>query len=212
MGNVSRKEREKRMRSRHIMDAAREVFAAKGFNGATMEEIAEKAEYSPAALYSYFRNKYELYTSLHIDLLERLVKGVENLVERKDLDPIQKIRATADILFDIYLEDPVAMENMCRAQGAEGLREMSSKMVGKLNELSARALQTAALIIDQGIKQGLVEPSYNPVALADALWAQFTGLVLWEESKKYWDQRKDFFKPTLEMSFDIFVKGIMRRK
>jgi AcrR family transcriptional regulator len=211
MAKPTRKEREKLMRRQHIIDAARKVFAAKGFNRATMEEIAEKAEYSPAALYSYFQNKYELYTSLHLDLLNRMVEGVEGLLERDDLDPVQKIRATADILFDIYLADPVAMENMCRAQGAEGLREMSPEMVSELNGLSARALQTAAKIIDQGIRQGLIEPSYNPIALADALWAQFTGLVLWEESKKYWDQRKDFFKPTLDMSFEIFVKGIMRR-
>jgi AcrR family transcriptional regulator len=211
MAKPTRKEREKLMRRQHIIDAARKVFAAKGFNRATMEEIAEKAEYSPAALYSYFQNKYELYTSLHLDLLNRMVEGVEGLLERDDLDPVQKIRATADILFDIYLADPVAMENMCRAQGAEGLREMSLEMVSELNGLSARALQTAAKIIDQGIRQGLIEPSYNPIALADALWAQFTGLVLWEESKKYWDQRKDFFKPTLDMSFEIFVKGIMRR-
>jgi AcrR family transcriptional regulator len=211
MAKPTRKEREKLMRRQHIIDAARKVFAAKGFNRATMEEIAEKAEYSPAALYSYFQNKYELYTSLHLDLLNRMVEGVEGLLERDDLDPVQKIRATADILFDIYLADPVAMENMCRAQGAEGLREMSPEMVSELNGLSARALQTAATIIDQGIRQGLIEPSYNPIALADALWAQFTGLVLWEESKKYWDQRKDFFKPTLDMSFEIFVKGIMRR-
>ena len=38
-----RKEREKQMRRLHILEAAKEVFDAKGFNRATMEEIAATA-------------------------------------------------------------------------------------------------------------------------------------------------------------------------
>jgi AcrR family transcriptional regulator len=63
MGIEERKEREKMMRRRAILDAAKKVFVAKGFAGATMENIAEEAEFSPATIYLYFKNKDD-YTRL----------------------------------------------------------------------------------------------------------------------------------------------------
>ncbi len=73
MGIYERKQREKERRRQEILAAARHVFSKKGFNSATMEEIASKAELSPGTLYLYFKNKEELHTSLSIDLLEHLV-------------------------------------------------------------------------------------------------------------------------------------------
>ena len=57
MGIAERREREKRMRRRQIVDAAKKIFSIKGFSGATMENIAQEAELSPATLYLYFTNK-----------------------------------------------------------------------------------------------------------------------------------------------------------
>jgi hypothetical protein len=48
----------------------------------------------------------------------------------------------------------------------------------------------------------------HPVALADIVWALFSGVVLWEESKRLIDSKKDFLKPTLEIAFEIFSRGI----
>jgi len=36
-------------------------------------------------------------------------------------------------------------------------------------------------------------------------------LVLWEESKRALNPRKDFLKPTLDMAFEIIGRGITRR-
>jgi hypothetical protein len=46
------------------------------------------------------------------------------------------------------------------------------------------------------------------VALADIVWALFSGVVLWEESKRLIDSKKDFLKSTLEIAFEIFNRGI----
>ncbi len=47
MGIQERKEREKERRRQQIMVAAKRVFSDKGFNKATMEDIAQEAELSP---------------------------------------------------------------------------------------------------------------------------------------------------------------------
>jgi AcrR family transcriptional regulator len=47
-----------------LLDAAAEVFARKGFAGASVEEIAESAGFSIGAFYSNFANKDELFVEL----------------------------------------------------------------------------------------------------------------------------------------------------
>jgi AcrR family transcriptional regulator len=47
-----------------LLDAARQVFAARGFHGASVEEIASVAGYSTGALYSNFGGKEDLFLSL----------------------------------------------------------------------------------------------------------------------------------------------------
>ena len=61
---LSRREREKLVHRREIMDAALRVFARKGFFNATLDEISEEAEFSKGALYLYFSNKEDLLYSI----------------------------------------------------------------------------------------------------------------------------------------------------
>lgn len=61
---LSRREREKALHRQQIMDAAIKVFAEKGFHAATLEEIAQEAEFSKGALYLYFSNKEDLMYSI----------------------------------------------------------------------------------------------------------------------------------------------------
>ena len=60
MGIQERKEREKERRRQQIIVAAKRVFSEKGFNKATMEDIAHEAELSPGTLYLYFKNKDDI--------------------------------------------------------------------------------------------------------------------------------------------------------
>lgn len=47
-----------------IVRAAEPIFVQKGYHGATLDEIARAAGYSPAAIYTYFRNKGEVLAAL----------------------------------------------------------------------------------------------------------------------------------------------------
>jgi AcrR family transcriptional regulator len=60
---LTRAETKARTRAR-LLDAAAQVFARKGFSGASVEEIAEHAGYSTGALYSNFGSKDELFLEL----------------------------------------------------------------------------------------------------------------------------------------------------
>src|SRR3954449_6741099 len=49
---------------RQIVDGAREVFLARGFDAASMMDIAKAAGVSKGTLYVYFKNKEELFAAI----------------------------------------------------------------------------------------------------------------------------------------------------
>src|SRR6218665_2766091 len=60
-----------------VLEAARNVFAEKGVEGASIREIAKRAAYTPGAIYSYFDSKEAIYAALLAESLERLNQEVE---------------------------------------------------------------------------------------------------------------------------------------
>jgi AcrR family transcriptional regulator len=69
----SRREREKAAHRKEIMQAAVTVFARKGFASATIDEIAQEAEFSKGAVYLHFASKEELLSTILIDMLQNTV-------------------------------------------------------------------------------------------------------------------------------------------
>ena len=64
MGVKERQERDREAVSRAILDAARDLFVAEGYNNVSIRKIAERIEYSPAAIYGYFPSKDDIFFAL----------------------------------------------------------------------------------------------------------------------------------------------------
>jgi len=207
MGIKERKERERGRRRQQIMIAAKRVFSEKSFNKATMEDIAKEAELSPGTIYLYFKNKDELFASLSLRILHYMSIRLEHVLKEKDLDPSEKIQALQEALYEVYEFDPLVLINMFHLQSSETLRNLSPDLLADIKELSRLSFGSMAKIFEQGIKNGEFIDRH-PVALADIVWALFSGIVLWEESKRLIDNRKDYLKSTLETAFEIFGQGI----
>ena len=64
MGVKERQEREREAVARSILDAARDLFVAEGYHNVSIRKIAERIEYSPAAIYGYFPSKDDIFFAL----------------------------------------------------------------------------------------------------------------------------------------------------
>jgi AcrR family transcriptional regulator len=64
LGVKERQVREREAVARAILDAARELFVAEGYQNVSIRKIADKIEYSPAAIYSYFPSKDDIFFAL----------------------------------------------------------------------------------------------------------------------------------------------------
>ena len=72
------------------------------------------------------------------------------------------------------------------------------------------AIGEIAKIFEHGIHEGIFV-NKKPIVLADIAWAIYSGVVLWEDSKKILDDKKDFLKSTLKSAFEIFGHGIIKK-
>ena len=211
MGIQERKEREKERRRQQIIVAAKRVFSEKGFNKATMEDIAKEAELSPGTLYLYFKNKEELYASLSLRILQYLHIRVTHVNKDTALSSDQKVKALMEAMYDVYDFDPLIIINMFHLQSSETLKNLSDSLLDEIKDLSKRSNEAIAKIFDEGIKKGLYVDKH-PTAMADIFWAMFSGVVLYEASKKIMNPDKDHLKSTLGLAFEIFEQGIRKRK
>ena len=64
MGIKERQERDREAVRRAILDAARELFVSEGYQNVSIRKIAERIEYSPAAIYGYFPSKDDIFFAL----------------------------------------------------------------------------------------------------------------------------------------------------
>jgi TetR/AcrR family transcriptional repressor of mexJK operon len=74
---------EERDKRQQILDAAQQVFASKGFDGASIKDLAKAAKVSPGLLYWYFKDKTDLLVSL---LTERIETALGQLPESVSFD------------------------------------------------------------------------------------------------------------------------------
>jgi AcrR family transcriptional regulator len=95
LGVKERQEREREAVSRAILDAARDLFVAEGYQNVSIRKIADRIEYSPAAIYSYFPSKDDIFFALAEEGFRLLFAGDPNeqCIEGDDpSDPIAAVR------------------------------------------------------------------------------------------------------------------------
>ena len=209
MGIYERKRREKEFRRQEIIRAARKIFSNKGFNAATMEEIALEAELSPGTLYLYFKNKEELHTFLSIEILKLLADKIQKVV-KQDISVEDKIEKFRDVFIEVYDYDSNILINLFHLQSGETLKNLSEDVLKQIKIYSSLAHGAIIDVVKQGIDQGIFIDEH-PVALADILWASYGGIVLWVDSKRLLNDEKDFVKSTLKTAFKIINRGLKKK-
>src|SRR5438093_5685392 len=107
MGIKERQERDKAAVQWSILDAARDLFVAEGYQNVSIRKIAERIEYSPAAIYGYFPSKDDIFFALAEEgfrLLHRIARKEDDA--RRTTDPIARVREIFWHLYEFSREQP----------------------------------------------------------------------------------------------------------
>lgn len=132
------------LRSAEILESARLAFAEKGFDGASMQDIARKAGMSVGNFYRYFPSKSGIVEALiEIDMQEMEQDFVSILAHPR---PLQALRETierkiseADCQRDGQLWAEITAASMRKPEIGEAARRMEAKIAEHLITIFARA-------------------------------------------------------------------------
>src|SRR5215468_7848228 len=91
MGIKERQERDRIAVRRGILDAARDLFVTEGYGNVSIRKIAERIEYSPAAIYGYFPSKDDIFFALADEGFSLLDAAIGD-TELDRLPPLEQIR------------------------------------------------------------------------------------------------------------------------
>jgi len=209
MGIKERKQREKDLRRRQILEAAKELLMLKGFKFSTMEDIANKAELNPATIYNYFASKDHLHASLALESLQHLILEVKKIYDNKRLSAESKIRKFKDTIYKTYESDPKLFRNVLQFQLGTDFKSLNKEMLDQYNDQYRKLLNMFANVYEKGVRQGKFRGGHS-MAYADIIFGTFVGIMLWEDAKKRVNPKKDFFRSTLDRAFDVFIDGIKK--
>jgi AcrR family transcriptional regulator len=197
-------------RKKQILDAATRVFAEKGFAGATISDIAEKAGIAEGSIYNYFKNKNDLLVSLPRQMIEPTITNVSarmsmtGVAER--LTPEQMLTMVAkNIIGTIRQNAPVfralvsALPSMKQAQREKYLNQVVMYATGVLE----------TYFVEQ-IKLGVFCPHQNPTILARAFVGMFFPYLVFRELLQVETDADWTYDQIIAEIVPLFLRGVMK--
>ena len=108
MGIKERQVRDREAVRRAILDAARELFVSEGYQNISIRKIAERIEYSPAAIYGYFASKDDIFFALAEEGFRLLgdPAAPHNQARFEGLAPLDRVRAVFWRLYEFSRDHP----------------------------------------------------------------------------------------------------------
>lgn len=169
MGITERKEREKQGMRKRILETAMKLFLKEGFGRVTMRRIAEKIEYSPATIYSHFKDKDDILYALHSEGFEELYKRQQAILTIKD--PLKRLHRHGEIYLTFALEKPEYYDLMFIMRNpAKKIKEQKAWDIG------LRSYEFLKKNVEECMKAGVLPRADVDVATF-SLWAHVHGIA-----------------------------------
>jgi TetR/AcrR family transcriptional regulator len=157
---------DKRIRARNkarILDAAVDVFVAKGFDGTSIAEIASLAGLPKANVYYYFKTKKAIYTTLIAELIHEWDEALAQI--RADRDPAEAIAGYIRAKLDFSRKYPL-QSKLVANEAVHGGRFLTRQDHAHMKAITVEK----AKVFDAWAKAGKMDP-VEPMHLFILLWA-----------------------------------------
>ncbi len=171
MGVSERRIRERLDTRQSILATARELFLLKGFEATTIRNIAEKIEYSPSTIYQHFKDKNEIFYTIHSEAFAELVRYLNASEMHKN--PMDQLIALGQIYIQFAMENPELYDLMFIMEAPIDFLnylEDANWIEGKM------AFDYLKSVIANCIQQGLIKET-DLESLSYLIWSTVHGLV-----------------------------------
>jgi AcrR family transcriptional regulator len=169
MGIKERHERERGKVREAILTAARDLFVNEGYKNVSMRKIAERIEYSPAAIYSYFASKDDIFFALAEEGF-RLLVDLATAASDGVSDPLERLRRGLRGFYEFAKAHPEYFEVMFLDRSVPSLGQDFQRFEF-FQEVTARAEAD----IRACIERGQFSKALDPAAALHVLWVGMVG-------------------------------------
>jgi len=201
-----RRERERAAHRQDIVTAARTVFASRGFDKATLEEIAEQAEFGKGTVYNYFDSKESLFTAALESLLDD-VRQIAAAAAREPGSARQRFDRYARRLVEYYQSNydfcQMVMHEWARADQA-GRGQRVRRLQGSL----LAAVEPLADVLRRAMRTGEVR-RVDPMGLAIMFFGLVHEYFLHAPSARG-EQALKNARPHTDLVVSVFFDGVGR--
>ncbi|HEX4851819.1 MAG TPA: TetR/AcrR family transcriptional regulator [Puia sp.] len=171
MGIAERKEKQKLEIRKQILDASMKLFVEEGFDNVTIRKIADLIEYSPTTVYLYFKDKNEIFYSLHEMGFQKLASINQPLGEIAN--PITRLHKMGENYIEFGMANPEFYDVMF-------IQRAPMKALAEMKNCDwtygEAALDLLKNTITEAMEKKLIKPA-NIDSVAMAIWGMVHGLV-----------------------------------
>jgi TetR/AcrR family transcriptional regulator len=159
----TKKTRIQERREKLVLDCALDVFATYGFHGATIDQIAAKADLSKPNVLYYFKNKEHIYKAL----LERTLEGWLDpfIAISPDGEPMEELEKYVSTKMDMSFDMPLP-SRLFAIEVMSGAAQMKDAMSTGLRAI----VDEKAAVIQKWMDQGKLKP-VDPHHLIFSMWS-----------------------------------------
>jgi AcrR family transcriptional regulator len=207
MGIAERKEREKEQRRQDILVAAERVFFAKGFDQATMDDVAVQAELSKGTLYLYFKSKVELHWEITkkgmLRLAEMLTKALAT-----GAGGLEKLVTMGEVFYRFSVDEPMYFDSLAFFEGKdiEQLNMESGSLDSWFKDSPIRILYD---VVESGVRDGTIRNDLPVPAVANTLWAQTLGVLQVVKNKKeVFEMLSISAEEVMQCHYELLLNGV----
>jgi AcrR family transcriptional regulator len=207
LGPRERREREREEVRTRILDAARDLFLAEGYDAVTMRRIADRIEYSPTAIYFHFRDKDALIREL-CDTDFRTLAGQFTKISTIT-DPVERLRRTGLAYFQFATNFPNHYRLMFMTPHPPMDPEAMSIAQGDPQEDAYAFLKH---VVSACITAGRVRKEFtDPELMSQTMWAGVHGVVSLQIAKcnDPWVDWRPIEK-RVEAMIDVLLAGMLK--
>jgi AcrR family transcriptional regulator len=168
MGTKERQQRERDRTRDAILTAARDLFVTEGYRHVSMRKIAERIEYSPAAIYSYFPSKDDIFFALSEEGFRLLARHLAPGTAAAD--PLERLRRGMWAFYEFSKTHPEYFELMFVDRSVPSLTQDFQRF-----EFFQETTARAEADIEACVARGDFAAGVNPAAALHVLWVGMLG-------------------------------------
>jgi TetR/AcrR family transcriptional regulator, cholesterol catabolism regulator len=196
---LGRRERKKLATRDRIFECAVALFASRGYDATTMEDIGDSADVARATVFNYFSRKEDLVDEWFV---RRGAEVAEILAEaeQETTDTSNRLRQAFRVVASFYEDDPTTGRAIMRASLSSG---------GPLRAYTSASPDRLADTLRLGQQRGDISPDVDPVRAGLLIFDGYLGVVY------RWVSDEDggyALEENLMAMLDLILAGIARER